>query len=480
MSRFPDPVPIPFPTSSAPGARPQESAGRLINCAAEPLGDDQIVWRRQPGLLQHATTAQANYRGGILVNNFFFAAFTGRLRKIDAAGTDADVGALAGTTKITMAKNNKTPTADIAIVTENGAFSSTAAGAAPVAWADADLPVPNSVCFQDGYFFFGIADRRVFASDINAVSINALTFITAQSRSTDALIRVVAHKGLLFIFCSSSCEIWTDTANAAPGFPYSRLTVLDRGLASLTAIAGWEDGFGKMLWVADDDGVYMLNEALQPDKVSPPDLDRLIKATTDKTTLEAGCYTYDGKSFWTLSSPLWTWEFNLGTKRWNERSSFLVASLVRWRAIGGNKAFGRWLLGDTQSGKIAYVDDSSYRELGNQVLYRLESGLVNNFPNRTRVARVDFELTAGVGNALGVDPIETDPTAAISWSDDGGIYWSNPVYRKIGRQQVGNRRVYITSTGITSAIGRRWRIDIADPVYAGLIQGKQSINASQN
>lgn len=478
--RFPDPADIPFPTSSAPGARPLESAGRLINCAAEPLGDDKVIWRRQPGLSQHATTSQVNYRGGILVNNLFFAAFTNRLRSISSAGVDADIGALGGTTKITMAKNNRTPTADVAIVTENGAFSTTAAGVAPIAWADPDLPVPNSVCFQDGYFFFGIGDRRVFATDINAVTVNALTFITAQSRSTDALVRVVAHKGLLFIFCTSSCEIWSDTANAAPGFPYSRLTVLDRGLASLTAIAGWEDGFGKMLWVADDDGVYMLNDALKEDKVSPPDLDRLIKATADKTTLEAGCYTYDGKSFWTLSSPLWSWEFNLGTKRWNERSSFLGSNLGRWRAIGGNKAFGRWLLGDAQSGKIAFIDDTVFQELGATQLFRLESGLVSAFPNRTRVARADFEFVTGVGVATGLDPIQTDPTAMISWSNDGGYYWSNPLFRKIGRQSDGTRRVYVTNTGLTGAIGRRWRLDVSDPVYAGIIAGKQSVNVSQN
>jgi hypothetical protein len=28
-----------------------------------------------------------------------------------------------------------------------------------------------------------------------------------------------------------------------------------------------------------------------------------------------------GKKFWVLNSPTWTWEFNLITKRWNERSS---------------------------------------------------------------------------------------------------------------------------------------------------------------
>jgi hypothetical protein len=54
--------------------------------------------------------------------------------------------------------------------------------------------------------------------------------------------------------------------------------VLDRGLIAPTAVAGWEEGFGNMLWVADNCGVYRLGAGLQPDKVSSPDLDRLIQA----------------------------------------------------------------------------------------------------------------------------------------------------------------------------------------------------------
>jgi hypothetical protein len=473
-----DGVPIPFPLSSAPGAKPIEAAGRLINCAAEPLGDGGMVIRRQPGLSTLATTAQTGYRGGLLVNNLFFAAFSGRLRSITSAGVDTDIGALAGTLPVTMARNNLTPTAQVAIVTENGAFQTTAAAGAPVAWVDPDLPQPNSVCFQDGYFFFGIGDRRVFATDINAVTVNSLSFITAQAKSSDALVRVVAHKGLLFIFCTASCEIWNDTANPTPAFPYSRLQVIDRGLASLTAVAGWEDGFGKMLWVADDDGVYILNDALQPDKVSPPDLDRLIRAVTDKTTLKAGCYTFAGKSFWTISSPTWTWEFNLSTQKWNERLSFNGSLLSLWRGVGGNLAFGKWLMGDTQSGKLGYIDDTTFMEFGAAQLFRVESGLVADFPNRSRVARADFEFVAGVGQATGSDPIQTDPTVEVSWSDDGGTKWSNPLFRKLGRQSVGTHRVYVCNTGLSRAVGRRWRLDISDPVYAALLKGRQSINPS--
>lgn len=43
-------VQVPWPITHAPGALPQEGAGKLQNCFAERRGDEQgIVWVRAPG-----------------------------------------------------------------------------------------------------------------------------------------------------------------------------------------------------------------------------------------------------------------------------------------------------------------------------------------------------------------------------------------------------------------------------------------------
>lgn len=486
------PIDIPFPTSSAPGARPIEGAGRLINCAAEPLLDGRTTRHRQPGISTFAATGQTGFRGSLLVGSKLFAVFNGQMVIIDSTGAvDPTTHALAGTKKVFMARNNSlaafahgsppAPPVDmqgpqVAIVTENGAFLSDNNGTTPVSWPDADLPTPNSVCFQDGYFFFGIGNRQVFATGLNTHLVDPLCVITAEAKAQDVLIRVVAHKGLLFIFTTAGCEVWSDTANPAPGFPYSRLSVLDRGLIAATALAGWEEGFGQMLWVGDDCGVYRLAAGLQPDKVSPPDLDRLLQAQAkvDPTQLEAGCYTHAGKSFWTISGPNFTWEFNLNAQKWNERTSALGGILTRWRGIGGTLAFNKWLVGDTQSGAIGAIDGSVFTEFGASQLCRIESGLVAKFPVRGRVARADFEFQAGTGQATGIDPIQTDPTVLISWSDDGGVKWSVPIARKIGRQADGRHACYATSLGMSGRYGRRWRLDVEDPVYVAHVGGTQS------
>jgi hypothetical protein len=71
-----------------------------------------------------------------------------------------------------------------------------------------------------------------------------------------------------------------------------------------------------------------------------------------------------------------------------------------------------------------------------------------NFPNRTKVARADFNFVVGVGQATGADPIATDPSVGISWSDDGGMSWSQEFIRKLGRQKVSDP-VYVAFMGAT-------------------------------
>lgn len=407
------PVPIPFPLSSFPGANPQEGAGRLINCYAEPLGEASRpsgpaaqVWRGTAGLSQHAITAETNYRSGLLVKNLAYEVFATNVITVDVAGDVSVLGNMAGAKKVSIARNQAATPDVVAVDVDNGAYALTTAGvpSAPTFYnGGGNLPQPNSVSFQDGYFFFTIGDCRVFASGINALTQNALTFITIQLKSDVILLRGIPWAGYMLFFSSGHFEIWQDAANAAPAFPYARVSGVEIGLIQSAAIAGWEVGFAELLWVAQDFGVYwMTSNSISPIKVSPPDLDRLIEAQVRAgNLLEAGTQVYGGKKFWNISSPAWTWEFNLSTRKWHEKWSWSAGQYGRARATCGHPAFSRWLVGDQQSGNILFVDDQNYTENGSSMLFRIESGPVRDFPDLARIGRADFDFIFGVGQATG-------------------------------------------------------------------------------
>jgi hypothetical protein len=245
--------------------------------------------------------------------------------------------------------------------------------------------------------------------------------------------------------------------------------VIQRGLLSPYAVAGHEDGFGSaLIWVADDNSVVQHNGTPNPLKISPPDLDRLIAAVTDKTTLEASVYIAQGHPKWVLSCPAFTWEFDLGSQKWNEKASYLQ---TRWRAVSGISAFGKWITGDTQGNRLLYINEQSWDENGNPLAFQIESGPVVNFPNRTKVARADFNFVVGVGQATGADPIATDPSVGISWSDDGGITGARSSFaNSAGKRPAAHHDAAHRDDG---RAGRRWRLKVSDPVYVAFMGATQ-------
>ncbi|HZP76578.1 MAG TPA: hypothetical protein VFB45_10580 [Pseudolabrys sp.] len=464
---------IPFPVVSAPGQRPHESAGRLINAYAEPLSAGaraQNAWRRAPGLRAFASSPQSGNRGQILVGNTLWSAFAGNVTAFTSAGAATSIGALAGTKKVFWAANNKAPTPNLVVVDpDNGAYLVTTSGV-PSFTGGGVLPAPNSVCFLDGYFFFTTGDGRCFASALNDTTVNALDFTTAQAKR-GGLLRAVPFVDL-YLCGPQAIEVYHDTAEPT-GFPFSRVQVIGRGILGPNCITGFEDGFGKGLILLGDDGcVYALN-GYTPSKISTPDVDRAVAAFRnaggDPATIEMFPYVAEGHACVVLRCSAFTWVFDVDTVRWHERQSY---GATTWRATGAVSAFGKWLCGDTNSGALIEITKAVGNELGTPLPFVVESGPVSGFPAAVAVPLATFDLARGVGTATGSDPSQTDPTVEIQWSDDGGVSWSKPLIRKLGAQAVVDRKpIRVARTGMTTNSGRRWRLTVGDDVDVILTGG---------
>lgn len=466
---------IPFPLSSFPGSTPQEGAGRLINCFAEPLGENgraAAVRHRVPGLRAWGTSTATIFRGATVDGGTLYAAFSGTVRSFTSAGgASSTVGVLSGTDKVFFLRNNKRPTADKLVVCAAGVFVLTPSTITDL--SDPDLPSINAGVFLDGYFFLTSQDGRCFASGLNATTFAANDFITTEAKS-DALLRPVSWNGNLLLCGSGSIEVWDGDNPNATGFPFNRVAVIQRGIIGAHAIAGFQDGFGKaLLFVGDDNAVHALT-GYTPEKVSPPDLDRLIEAVADKTTIEAGVYIAGGHPKWVLSCPAWTWEFDINTLKWNERKSY---GKTRWRGTQPIYAFNKWLCGDTESGNVIEIVSSVQTEIGQPLVAEVWSAPVHKFPQRLRVARADFDFSTGIGIAGGLDPNETDPVVEISYSDDGGYTFTNPRVRNRGRQGMFLERITVLLQGMTGAQGRIYKIRMSDPRPFGLMAGDMSAEA---
>jgi hypothetical protein len=469
-------VEIPFPITTAPGARPGEGAGRLINCYAEKLGEGArapFARRRVPGLQvmgvsEHVGMRGMHYDG----SSTLYIAQAERLLKVTVvlgAYVITDLGELPGEGRVTFARNNKAPVPDILCVTENDVYVVDDI-APPASLGEADLPQPITGCFLAGYFIFAIRDGRVFFSGINDTTVSALDFGKAENRP-GGILGAYPYGEMLLLCGPSSIEVWQNSGNAT-GSPFSRAAVIPRGIASTFAIAGFEDGFSSIVFVGDDNGVYLLGGGYSPTKISTPDLDRLIEQVADKTTLDVTVSVTSGHNWVAVTGPEFTWEYEVQTGLWHERRSY---ERDNWRAICSAQAFGGWVMGDRETGQVWMLDPDLHREGTEPLVMTVMSQPMSGFPNRVSIPRADFDFIVGQGLVAGEEPIETDPVVLISWSDDGGVTFGTPLMRKLGGVGRFGNRISINRCGVTGPYGRVWKADIADPVYVSLGSGQMDV-----
>jgi hypothetical protein len=463
-------VAITFPVSTSPGLRASEEAGRLINCYAEPVGEggrSVAVRHRAPGMKTWGTTSRTGYRGGFISENILYGAYSGQMEKWAAAGASTNVAALNGTKKGFFAQNNAA-TPNRVFVDPDGNIATFTATTVTNSWPDADLPAVNSVTSINGYLVFTTGAGAAWATGLNTTAVDPLSFGTASAKP-DGLTRGIAWGGRLYLMGPQTTEIWNDQGLSP--FPFGRADVMPIGIAGPYCVTGFEDGFAKGLFmVAGDNAVYsIVGNAYS--KISPPDLDGHIELVSDKTTIEMCSYLSRGHAFIQISSATWTWVYNLNNGKWHERISYLDD---RSRITQTVYAFGKWLCGDTDTGNLPEITRTSALEVTSPLICEVQSAPVQKFPQRMRVATAWFDFAVGVGEATGTDPIATDPTVEISWSDDGGQTFCTPRQRKLGRQSIGTARVRVNQCGRTGAQGRIWKIVMSDPVHFGLMSGEMA------
>jgi hypothetical protein len=463
------PSPIEFPTSSLPDqydGHVAEGQGRLLNVFVE-QEKEQAIWRRIPGTRYFADVGVRHPRGFIEVDGFVYGAYDGVVKRI---GSDRSVttlaGALVGVDRVTWAKNNDlaAPPRDVVVVSETGAYIVTPTAVAP--YPDPVLPsTPTSVCHLDGYFLFTYGNGRIYASDLNSTAVDALSFTTAES-NPDGLYRGVVAGRQLFAMGQASIEVYQNVG-ASP-FPLSRSAVIPVGLLGTFAVAGGNetDGWDGMPLFVASDGTVRQFSGYDPRIVSTRAVERFIAAQPNPADLTAYVYTFLGHSIWGIKGNGATraercWEYNTSSGQWHERQS---QGEFTWRGHRTIRAFGQWLVGDAVTTELRVIDATAYGEHHDQIPCRIESKVMKNFPERLAVSRADFLFAQGIGSADGLDPIQTDPVVEISWSDNGGGTWSRPLRRTLGRQGEFGWDVRVNRTGMTTKTGRRWRIDVADPV----------------
>ncbi len=281
--------------------------------------------------------------------------------------------------------------------------------------------------YVDTYIVFlannneGQGSYTFFNDDGRQVSGNAqITFTTAASFNrqfgTDPFYGMCVDHREVLMFGSRSSEGFVNTGNAT-GSPFSAAsdTYMPYGVHPQCpySIANQDNSF---MWVCNDLTVRRRN-GQTPVRISTPGIELVLSnaekngllAGTYAVSSPAGCPTWAGHPFYILTIPLAerTLVYDCVTQQWFDLVSVLNGQEVQYRALVYLNAFGKQLVGDSESGTVGYLDDTVQTEFGNAsapVVCAFTTMPIYNANNRQTVRRVEAVVTAGAGSTPGVAP----------------------------------------------------------------------------
>ena len=461
-----------LPYRSNPGTYRVEGEPRLLNCYAEPLGDDNkgpYSLQACAGLIPHVTEVIGGCRGMIWLEDDqkLYAVFGYFLYDVSTTGGKTQVGLIGGTKPVFLARNDAATT-QVLIASEGKIFSlidGTLAlqsytdddGNSLFADADGNSRTVVSVTQSGGYFVIGLEDGTFFATTLNSVNTDALRFATAES-DPDGLTKAHGQGNTLYLVGTQSIEVWAISGGA--DFPFSRVqgAQLNFGSLSPNTIVDLDQS---VVMVCSDNVVRQI-AGYQSKVISSNEVARLIEAETDKTALKAFVYSRGVNKFYCLQGTGWTREFNVATGFWHDRVTGVSEA---WLGAYYARAFNKDIFGSSKTGKTFEGSYSTFLEDGQPLIWGFETETIHAFPDAIQFNRLSIDTETGNGPS-----VDEAGELMLDWSDDEGRSWQG--FRRISLGKLGEYGAVVEAwgLGLASRKGRVFRVRISDPITRGIAQ----------
>ena len=311
----------------------------------------------------------------------------------------------------------------------------------------------TSVAYINGYFVAARAETALFywSAVGDGTSWDALDFATAES-APDNIIGLVVFGDMLAIFGKETVEFWQPTGEA--DLPFQRVTgaTMTKGCKARDTIAVFDNS---LFWVGADGIVYRI-DAGRPVRVSDYTVEERIAGTAD-TVLRAFGFTWQGHSFYCLTTAQGTFVFDAATGEWCEFASY---GLSFWRASVGCTSDGVVILGDSIDGTLWTLSDDVLLD-GADPIQRI---FTSNAPLQgAPVPCHNVTLDATSGQTPDLSGQGANPVIEMRFSRDAGNTWSDWIGASLGAQGAYRARPAWRRLGLIDEPGRVFEFRLTDP-----------------
>lgn len=331
---------------------------------------------------------------------------------------------------------------------------------------DTDWPGSDRVDYLGGFFIIKAPDTQQFyvtAID-DATSVDALDYASAESAPDNVVAHIVVNERLHLLGVTTT-ENWY--LSGAADFPLAKAggETIDVGCIAKWSVCKADAG---LLWIGRDlngSGLVYRTNGGPPQRISTVPVEEALQGSSDLSAATAYVYQDHGQTFYAINAPglLSTWVYELSTNAWHERCDIDGLGLfIAHRATHHVFAHGLHLVGDAL-GNVYQMDRTAHTFDGDALVCERTSP--NDVaPLRELKTHSQFVLDCQTGEAESGTPV-----VALSWSNDGGASFGNPVERSAGA--IGDRWQRLVWRKLGRARDRVWRVRFSDDAPFAIISG---------
>jgi len=325
-------------------------------------------------------------------------------------------------------------------------------------------PIPyaaDTVTFLDGYFITNrVSSGQFYISTVyDGLNWDGLNYATAES-NPDNLVAVIADKGYLALFGTSSVELWANTGEAL--FPFSRVqgAPTNSGLASRWSLS-YANGFSTGLFRNKQGALSICQlQGYQVSPISNTDIDYIINNYNTPTNCVGFGYYLNGRPFYqiTFIEEQKTWLYDFSSNAWSQLKSWGIS---RHTADIGCSFDTKFIVSDYNDGQLYILDPDVFTDNGQPIERELISGHVFAASrNNMTIRRLRIDMEGGVG-------ANTPPTVMLQISRDGGKVYGNEKWTTLGAAGQNYKRAEWRRLG--HARDFLFKVRITDPIKVVLI-----------
>lgn len=424
-----------------------------------------------PSLVELGTTGAEANRGALVMDGRPFFVNGTSLFEVTAEGATTNHGTVVGTGRVSMATNG---TKLVVVVPNSKAYIWDDISLVEI--TDTDYRLSDTVVFKDGFFVFTASDGTVFFnSELNdPANIDPLDFGTAEI-NPDKIVAAHVNHNELFILGEDTIEIFQSVGGS--GFPFQRIpgANIQKGLHAKFTPVEFDNTFLFMGGgLNEGSAIWRVVSSQTAVKISTDAIDKAIQKFTREEISKAFSFTFtiNGQFVvgFTLESTVIdsiTFCYNAVSQKWFQMQTGVPApgSTNRWRVNSIVKAFGKFLCGDSLSGKIGDLGEV-FTEYG-ATIYRERTSKPFILEGKSLYwPEIELTMESGSGLATGQG---SDPKIRMSFSDDGGRTFSPEQSRSFGKSGEYKKRAIWRRNGRVPS-HRILRFTLTDPVRSNLLK----------